>query len=84
MKPAKTKITRLKRLRAKSRLTLKLLSERSGIDQATISLAENGRRRPYLTTLQALADALTEAFKEQGKDITVELEDLIEPDKPTA
>jgi transcriptional regulator with XRE-family HTH domain len=34
------------------------LAEKSGVDRATISLLENGRRPPRPSTVQKLADAL--------------------------
>jgi transcriptional regulator with XRE-family HTH domain len=86
------KMNSLKRLRAKSDLTLEELEKLSGVNAVTISLAENGLRRPYMSTLAKLAEALNQHFKDTGKNITVELEDLLDlrdaprstrkPDKP--
>ncbi len=60
----KKSMNALKRARAKSGLTLAELAEKSGVDQATISLAENGRRHPYPATLAKLADALGCKFED--------------------
>lgn len=68
----------LKRARAKSRLTLAELAEKSGVDQATISMAENGRRRPYPATLAKLADALGVDFSE-FEDLAFQPEDDKKP-----
>jgi transcriptional regulator with XRE-family HTH domain len=48
----------LRRLRKERGLTQRGLAEASGVDPATISLVENGKRRPHLETLDSLAMAL--------------------------
>lgn len=45
----------LKKLRAEAGLSLKDLSKATGVDQATISQIENGRRKARVTTLGKLA-----------------------------
>lgn len=47
----------LKLLRASKGLTLKQLSELSGVPIETISRIENGHRQPHLNTVKKLADA---------------------------
>ncbi|CAN5612330.1 hypothetical protein BH24ACT22_BH24ACT22_13570 [soil metagenome] len=48
----------LRRLRKERGLTQRGLADASGVDPATISLVENGKRRPHLETLDSLAGAL--------------------------
>ncbi len=48
----------LKRLRATSGKSLRELSKNSGVDQATISMVENDKRKAHLSTLSKLAVAL--------------------------
>jgi len=48
----------LRRLRKERGLTQRGLADASGVDPATISLVENGKRRPHLETLDSLAAAL--------------------------
>ncbi len=48
----------LKRLRATSGKSLRELSKDSGVDQATISMVENDKRKAHLFTLSKLAVAL--------------------------
>jgi transcriptional regulator with XRE-family HTH domain len=44
---------------------------------------ENGHtRRPFISTLSSLADALNAAFEEKGLGLKIEIEDLME-DEPT-
>jgi transcriptional regulator with XRE-family HTH domain len=48
----------LKRWRAKRKLSLKELGAKAGIDPSSVSLIENNHRRPHLTTVAKLAEAL--------------------------
>ena len=48
----------IRRIRKERGLTQRELGGLSGVDQATISMAESGRRQPHLETLGRLADAL--------------------------
>ena len=48
----------IRRIRKERGLTQRGLAAASGVDQATISMAESGKRRPHLETLDSLADAL--------------------------
>ena len=48
----------VRRIRKERGLTQRGLAGLSGVDQATISMAESGKRRPHLETLDSLADAL--------------------------
>ncbi len=48
----------IRRIRKERGLTQRGLADASGVDQATISLVESGKRRPHLETLDSLADAL--------------------------
>jgi transcriptional regulator with XRE-family HTH domain len=48
----------IRRIRKERGLTQRGLAAASGVDQATISMAESGKRRPHLETLERLADAL--------------------------
>ena len=51
-------MTELRALRQGRFLTQGELAERSGLTVATISRLENGRRRPHLSTVRRLAEAL--------------------------
>lgn len=51
-------LTLLARTRARRGLTLRQLSELSGISEDAITAAEQARRRPRLTTLAKLSEAL--------------------------
>ncbi len=65
-------MTILKRLRAEAGQTLKQVAEATGIDQATISQLENGRRKGRYNTLYSLV-------KHYGRDIDEdEFKDLLE------
>lgn len=57
----------LKSLRNESGLSLRELSQKSGVDQSTISLLENDRHKAYERTLGKLARAFTEHFKREIK-----------------
>ena len=48
----------LRRLRKERGLTQRGLADASGVDPATISQVESGKRRPHLETLDSLAEAL--------------------------
>ena len=48
----------IRRIRKERGLTQRGLAAASGVDQATISMVESGKRRPHLETLDSLADAL--------------------------
>ncbi len=48
----------IRRIRKERGLTQRGLAAAAGVDQATISMAESGKRRPHLETLDSLADAL--------------------------
>ncbi len=48
----------VRRIRKERGLTQRGLANASGVDQATISMVESGKRRPHLETLDSLADAL--------------------------
>ncbi len=48
----------IRRIRKERGLTQRGLADAAGVDQATISLVESGKRRPHLETLDSLADAL--------------------------
>jgi transcriptional regulator with XRE-family HTH domain len=48
----------LKRLRTERGLSLRVLAAKADLDQSTISLIENDRKRAMLTTLTKLARAL--------------------------
>ena len=48
----------IRRIRKERGLTQRGLANASGVDQATISMVESGKRRPHLETLDSLADAL--------------------------
>jgi len=48
----------IRRIRKERGLTQRGLAAASGVDQATISMAESGKRRPHLETLDSLAAAL--------------------------
>jgi len=50
--------TRLRLLRANAGLSIRALAERSGLNVNTLSLIENGRTSPSVSTLQQLAQAL--------------------------
>jgi transcriptional regulator with XRE-family HTH domain len=51
-------VQELRRIRKERGLTQRELADASGVDPATISLVETGKRRPHLETLDSLADAL--------------------------
>jgi len=51
--------SRLRVLRTEQGLSLRLLAERSGLNVNTLSLIENGRTSPSVSTLQQLARALS-------------------------
>lgn len=59
-------LLRVRELRKQKGWTQDELESRSGVDAAMISLIENGKRNPTVTTLKKLADALdvriTEVF----------------------
>lgn len=59
---------KLRELRTKNKLTLKELSERSGISISFISDIENGRRNPSIEKLKSLANALGVSADEFLKD----------------
>lgn len=68
--------TRLRVLRAGAGLSIRALAERSGLNVNTLSLIENGKTSPSVSTLQQLAGALgvpiTEFFvTEQGNKTVV-------------
>lgn len=66
---------RIKGLRAEQGLSLRDLAEKSGLSANTISLIENEKNSPTLSTLQCLAQALdvpiTDFFQDQGGVTTV-------------
>lgn len=66
---------RIKGLRAEQGLSLRDLAEISGLSANTISLIENEKNSPTLSTLQCLAQALdvpiTDFFQDQGGVTTV-------------
>ena len=49
---------KIRELRNKQRFTLRILAERSGLNINTLSLIENGKSSPSVSTLQSLARAL--------------------------
>jgi transcriptional regulator with XRE-family HTH domain len=51
-------VEEVRRIRKERGLTQRGLANASGVDQATISMVESGKRRPHLETLDSLADAL--------------------------
>jgi transcriptional regulator with XRE-family HTH domain len=51
-------VRELKRIRKQKGVTQRELSEASGVDPATISLVETGKRQPKIETLESLARAL--------------------------
>jgi transcriptional regulator with XRE-family HTH domain len=53
---------RLKKLRNKRNLTLSGLAKRAGISKATLSVLEDGKGNPTISTLWTLADALEIPF----------------------
>ena len=53
---------RLKNLRNKRNLTLSGLAKRAGISKATLSVLEDGKGNPTISTLWTLADALEIPF----------------------
>lgn len=59
---------KLRELRTKNKLTLKELSEKSGISISFISDIENGRRNPSIEKLKLLAKALDVSADEFLKD----------------
>jgi transcriptional regulator with XRE-family HTH domain len=62
---------RLRELRARRGLSLRALAEQSGLNYNTLSLIENGRTSPSVSTLRQLARALESpmsAFFEQEED----------------
>ncbi len=80
------RLTKLKKLRGKSGLTLDELAQKAGVDDKTISQIENAHtKRPFPSTLSKLADALNAAFKEKGLSLEIDIEDLLEdePDEET-
>jgi transcriptional regulator with XRE-family HTH domain len=65
----------IRRIRKERGLTQRGLAAASGVDQATISMAESGKRRPHLETLDSLADALgveVVEFFPKAKAVTLE------------
>ncbi len=54
----------LKRLRAEAGISLRDLSKKSEVDQATISMLENDKRKARLATLIKLAKALGVAVED--------------------
>ena len=66
---------RIRSLRAEQSLSLRDLAEKSGLSANTISLIENEKNSPTLSTLQCLAQALnvpiTDFFQDQGGVTTV-------------
>lgn len=66
---------RIKSLRAEKGFSLRDLAEKSGLSANTISLIENEKNSPTLSTLQCLAQSLnvpiTDFFQEQGGVTTV-------------
>ncbi len=56
--------SRIKELREKRNLSLGGLAKRAGISKATLSVLEDGRGNPTISTLWALADALRIPFGE--------------------
>lgn len=66
---------RLRMLRAGAGLSIRALAERSGLNVNTLSLIENGKTSPSVSTLQQLAGALgvsvTEFFVTEQGDKTV-------------
>ena len=66
---------RIKSLRGEKGLSLRDLAEKSGLSANTISLIENEKNSPTLSTLQCLAQALnvpiTDFFQDQGGVTTV-------------
>ena len=57
--PAEVLVGRkLRALRSRARLSLRALAERSGLNVNTLSLVENGKSSPSVSTLQQLARAL--------------------------
>lgn len=67
--------TRLRVLRAGAGMSIRALAERSGLNVNTLSLIENGKTSPSVSTLQQLAGALgvpvTEFFKTAHGDKTI-------------
>ena len=68
--------TRLRMLRAGASLSIRMLAEKSGLNVNTLSLIENGKTSPSVSTLQQVAGALgvpvTEFFvTEQGNKTVV-------------
>lgn len=67
--------TRLRMLRAGASLSLRALAEKSGLNANTLSLIENGKTSPSVSTLQQLASALrvpvTEFFVVEQENKTV-------------
>jgi transcriptional regulator with XRE-family HTH domain len=67
--------TRLRMLRAGASLSIRALAEKSGLNVNTLSLIENGKTSPSVSTLQQLASALgvpvTEFFVAERENKTV-------------
>jgi transcriptional regulator with XRE-family HTH domain len=67
--------TRLRMLRAGASLSIRALAEKSGLNVNTLSLIENGKTSPSVSTLQQLASALsvpvTEFFVAKQENKTV-------------
>jgi transcriptional regulator with XRE-family HTH domain len=75
---------RLRMLRAGAGLSIRALAERSGLNVNTLSLIENGKTSPSVSTLQQLAAALgvqvTEFFvTDQGNKTVVYQKDGVRP-----
>ena len=70
---------RIKKLREKKNLSTNDLSRLTGISQSTISKLENGKRKPELSTLEKIAQALNVFVdKLRGESISCIIEDRLE------
>ena len=68
----------VRRIRKERGLTQRGLAGLSGVDQATISMLESGRRRPHLETLDTLADALGVEVRDFFPAQVISLEEWLE------
>jgi len=71
-------VEEVRRIRKERGLTQRGLAGLSGVDQATISMLESGRRRPHLETLDTLADALGVEVRDFFPAQVISLEEWLE------
>lgn len=86
---------RIKKLREKKGLSTTDLSRLTGISQSTISKLENGKRKPELSTLEKIADALivtvdrlsgesaSSIIEDKIKELNITLEEVAKKSKVT-